>query len=235
MTAERWRMGLVCAVAAVAGALGGAWSSSRASAQPPAAVVTATQVNVVDGQGRLKAVLSGGDERGATSLSFYDPGGQLRMSLSTDSVGLPLIQMFTVQGAASVTIAQPGGMDGSIVVGDLDGPRATVATSQSAPIVALSGGGATPLLLQLQDETWPAVMLSAAQSQVRLQVGPDGTPAMTIYRDGRARAMIAVVENASFINLSDDARPRLVAGVAQNGRPSVNFLDEAGRLVRELP
>lgn len=235
MTGERVSMALVCAVAAAAGALGGAWSSQRASAQTPPAVLTATQVNIVDGQGRLKAVLAGEDERGATSLSLYDPGGQLRMRLSTDGAGLPLIQMFTVQGAASVTIAQPGGMDGSIVVGDLDGPRATVATGQGAPIVALSGRGATPLLLQLQDETWPAVMLSAAQSQVRLQVGPDGAPAMTIFRNGRARATIGVVENASFINLSDDARPRLVAGVAENGRPSVNFLDEAGRLVRELP
>ena len=57
------------------------------------AVVTATQVNLVDGAGRLRGVLAGSDPGGLASITLYDQTGQARSTMAVEPDGTPLIQL----------------------------------------------------------------------------------------------------------------------------------------------
>ena len=68
-----------------------------------------------------------------------------------------------------------------------------------------------------------------------MSVGSDEMPQLSISSAGQRRAVLTVAQDATVFNLSDGSRPRLVIGVAENGRPSVNFLDESGEIVFSAP
>ena len=50
-----------------------------------------------------------------------------------------------------------------------------------------------------------------------------------------ARLTLGVVQQAVVVNFSDASQTRLVMGVADNGRPSITFLNADGEVVQELP
>ena len=74
------------------------------------AAVTTTQLNVVDGDRQLRAVLSGQDEQSMTSLSFYDPGGQgrTRVALGVREQSAVLNMSDSAQARLVIGVAQNG-------------------------------------------------------------------------------------------------------------------------------
>jgi hypothetical protein len=60
-------------------------------------------------------------------------------------------------------------------------------------------------------------------------------PQLGLAAGGRLRALLTVAQDAVVLNLRDTERSRLVLGVANNGRPSVNFLNADGEIAVELP
>ena len=74
-------------------------ASSVQNANP----ITTTQINIVDGNGQLRAVLSGSDERRMTSLSFYDTSGQQRVMVGIDETSTPLFRLLDSSGNSRVS------------------------------------------------------------------------------------------------------------------------------------
>ncbi len=65
-----WMIGAMLLASLVGGAASNLFLTARLGAQGTD-VVTASQVNIVDREGRLRAVLAAEDEREMTSLAFY--------------------------------------------------------------------------------------------------------------------------------------------------------------------
>ena len=83
----------------------------------------------------------------------------------------------------------------------------------------------------------PVSCCSAARGQRSAvsTVDSGDTPLVTLYDDRRQRLTLGVVQQAVVVNFSDASQPRLVMGVADNGRPSINFLNANSEVVQELP
>ena len=74
------------------------------------------------------------------------------------------------------------------------------------------------------------------QPRASITVGDDGTPLVALNDDqGRGRVRIGVVQGAAVINMSDETQPRIVLGVESTGEPSLNFYDEGGQIVHQVP
>ena len=58
---------------------------------------------------------------------------------------------------------------------------------------------------------------------------------MTLHEEGQLRAAFGVQNKAAVLNMADDTQVRLVLGVAENGRPSISFLNSDGSIAEELP
>ena len=87
-----WMIGAMLGASLVGGAASNVLLTTRLAAQG-GDVVTASQVNLVDGSGRLTAVLSGSDERGLTALTFYGPDRSARVVLGIESDGTPALRL----------------------------------------------------------------------------------------------------------------------------------------------
>ena len=133
-----------------------------------------------------------------------------------------------VQGSAPV-VAITADADRRAILSGLSGDPALTFTdgAQTRAEVGLTAGGLPGLHL----------IGPAGQRQLSMTVDRDGQQALVTVRDagGRSRASVGVVQGATVINLSDEARTRVVMGVAPDGRASLSFLDEAGQIVRTLP
>ena len=229
-------------VAAMLGAsfLGGAAATvllgSGVQAQGAPQVVTTTQVNLVDGAGRLRGVLAGSDERGLASIAWYDGAGQVRSLSGIEPDGTPVVQLFGASGRPSL-VASVAGEDAMLVVGARGVGQALVGAVQGVPHVTLSDGARNRLQLRLGAGGLPRAVLTdaAGRESIALAVGSDDMPQLGLAAAGRLRALLTVAQNAAVLNLRDPERPRLVLGVAENGRPSVNFLNADGGLLMEIP
>ncbi len=220
----------------VGGALANLLMMGGVEAQGVAEVVTTTQLNLVDGTGRLRGTLSGSDERGLASLTFYDDQGRVRGVFGVDPGGTPVVELLDAQGQRRVLVTAEG--DEPLVVLGLENEgQGLFGVIQGAPMLTLGDGTQSRALLHLNAEGQPRLALTdgVGQQTAALHVGNDDMPQLTLSAAGRPRAVFGVVNDATVLNLADARQPRLAFGVAADGWPSVNFIDENGVIVSQLP
>ena len=220
-----------------AGLVGGLASMFLTSAvQAQADIVTARQVNLVDDSGHLRGVLSGRDERGLASLAFYDSQGQVRGVFGTQDDGTPVLRLLDNGGQLRL-VAEVQGESALLVVGERGGRNGMLASVGDTPVLSLTDRGRIRLQMQLADDGAPSLDLLTSQGQRGAGMIVDSSDAsvVTLYEAGASRVVLGVVQEAAVLNFSDSTRQRLVVGVAQNGRPSISFLNENGEVVQELP
>ena len=217
------------------GALGGMMMDARVGAQGPS-VVTTTQVNIVDASGQLRATLTGRDERGMAAVAFYDPTGQARAIFGLNGTGEPVMRMMTEAGESRL-VATVQRDDALVVAGDQDARAALVGSIEGRPLVSLGEGNRTRLRLQLGPGGAPFLGMYDGEGQqaASMVVDSSDSPFVTLYERGRARATLGVTQGAVLINLSDAEQPRIIAGVADDGRPSLTFLNPEGEVIQTLP
>lgn len=235
MRRQGWLVGAMLAASLVGGAMSNALLTARLGAQG-AGVVTASQVNIVDGAGRLRAILSGDDERGMASLAFYAPDGAFRGLVGIDADGHPVLR-FMDQGGATRILARVGREDGMVTVGDETARHALVGSQAGTPFLALSDGRRIPMQLTLGTQGQPRVNLFNRRGQpgIGMIVGADDAPFLSVFDPGGAqRVTLGTVQGATVVNLGDGTRTRMVLGVAENGRASVAFYDDEGGMEREI-
>ena len=150
---------------------------------------------------------------GTPVLELYDGAGQPRLSASVD-------------GETAMIVAGARG-EGQGYFGVIGG----------APQVTLRDGARNRLQLLLSASGRPRAFLADGSGRpgLDLSVGGDDMPRVGLAAAGQLRALLTVAQNAVVLNLRDTERSRLVLGVADNGRPSVNFLDDDGEVVVEIP
>ncbi len=235
MRRQGWLVAAMLAASAVGGAVSNVLLTARLDAQG-AGVVTASQVNIVDGSGQLRAILSGDDERDLASLAFYGPDGTFRGLVGVDADGHPILR-FTDPSGATRILATVRQADGMLTVGDETARHAVIGSQAGTPFVGLSDGRRIPMQLTLGDEGQPRVNLlnSRGQPGIGMVVGADDAPFLSLFDPGGSqRLALGTVQGAAVVNLTDGARPRLVLGVADNGRATVDFYDEAGEIERQV-
>ena len=235
MRRQGWLVGAMLAASVIGGALSNVLLTARLGAQG-AGVVTASQVNIVDGTGRLRAVLAGDDERGLASLAFYGPDGAFRGLVGVDADGHPFLRFTDAAGATRI-LATVREEDGMVTVGDETARSVLIGSQAGTPFVGLSAQGRIPMQLTLGDQGQPRVNLLNRRGQpgIGMVVGADDAPFLSVFDPGGAqRLTLGTVQGATVVNLGDGAGPRLVLGVADNGRASVAFYDDAGAIEREL-
>ena len=237
MTRERVLM--TCGML-VASFLGGAAATflfqGEVGAQGPQ-VVTTTQVNLVDDEGRLRGILSARDERGLASIAFYDADGQLRGLVGTREDGTPELR-FLGAGGESRLSAIVQGEDTLVVVGDEGNRNMALGYSGGTPVLSMAHAARSRLQMQLGPDGAPNVDLlsSGRQRGVSLAVDATDAPFVTLHdASGHQRIAMGVAQDSAVINVADSQRPRLVVGVAADGRPSVTVLDEGGQAVAIFP
>ena len=232
---QGWLVGAMLAASLIGGAVSNVLLTARLGAQG-AGVVTASQVNIVDGSGRLRAILSGDDERGLASLAFYAPDGAFRGLVGVDADGHPVLRFNDPDGATRLlaTVREENAM---VTVGDETARHALIGSQAGTPFVGLSDGRRIPLQLTLGDQGQPRVNLFNRRGQpgIGMVVGADDAPFLSVFDPtGSQRIALGTVQGSTVVNLTDGDRPRLVLGVAENGRATVDFYDEAGVLERQV-
>ena len=198
-------------------------------------VITTTQVNLVDSDGELRGVLSGEDEYGMSSIAFYDDQGQVRATFGIENSGSPVLRLNNQDGVDRLS-ARVVSEDARLIVGD-DKRQGQFALVSGMPVLSFAEEGINRVGVQMGQEGEPSLVLfgSEGHRSVSLSVDSNDTPLVTLYEKGRQRLSFGVVREAAVFNASDGDQTRLVMGVAQNGRPSINFLNENGEVIQELP
>ena len=230
-----WMIGAMLLASLVGGAASNLFLTARLGAQG-GDVVTASQINIVDREGRLRAVLAGEDERGMTSLAFYGPDGTVRGVVGADPDGTPVLRFNNPAGvgrlSASVRDDEP-----VITVGDEAARSVRIGSFDGTPIVGLVDRGRTRLQMTVGDQGTPRISLFNTDGQrgVGLVVAADDAPFLYLWdAAGAQRLAMGTVQGSTVVNLGDGTRPRLVLGVADNGRASVAFYDAEGALERDV-
>ena len=103
-------------------------AQGAAPAPPAPQVLTATQINLVDGAGRLRGVLGASDERGLASIAWYDDDGQVRSLSGIGQDGTPVVQLYDPSGQPRL-VASVDGETAMIVAGARGAGRAISAPS----------------------------------------------------------------------------------------------------------
>lgn len=236
MARERfWMVGAMLVASCVGGAATHLSMSGAVRAQGGPGVVTATQVNLVDGTGRLRGVLSGVDERGETSLTFYDGDGRIRGTFGVRADGSPLLHLYNPAGETQLE-ATVQGNDARIVVGAEAERHGLFGAVQGRPILTLRDGERGRLTSHLTGAGLPQLILTegTGQEAASLAVGGDDMPQLALTAAGRRRALLTTVGNGTVLNLGGAAGTRLAAGVAEDGAPSIIFLDGQGNFMASL-
>ncbi|MEE2964048.1 MAG: hypothetical protein VX427_07885 [Acidobacteriota bacterium] len=236
-----WMIGAMLGASLVGGAASNVLLTTRLAAQG-GDVVTASQVNLVDGSGRLTAVLSGSDERGLTALTFYGPDRSVRAVLGVESDGTPALRFADPAGAVQLS-ATVRGSDASVTVGDEAARSAVFGSLGGTPVLGLSHDGRARLQLELGTGGQPSLNLQGeptlnllgapGQRAIGLSVDADGAPFLSLYDpSGAPRLVMGAVQGTTVMNLGDGTRPRLVLGVTDQGEGTLGFYDAEGTLVR---
>ena len=204
-------------------------------AQGAGEVLTASQVNLVDATGRLRGTLAGSDESGRASLSFLDGTGQVRATLGVQSDGAPLMQLHGSRGETRL-LATLQGDDALLVVGAEGAPQGLFGAVRGTAMLTLGDGERSRMQLYMSPGGLPRVALADATGQeaVALSVGGDDMPRLALSIAGRPRVTVSATSDATALNLGDATATRLVAGVAEDGAPSMLFLDAAGEFMASL-
>ena len=232
---QGWLIGAMLVASMVGGAASSLLLTARLGAQG-ADVVNATQVNIIDSGGRLRAVLAAEDERGMTSLAFYGPNGSRRGLVGAEADGTPVLRFNNPAGVGRL-LARLQDDEPVIMVGDEAAPSVLIGSLGGTPIVDLSDRGRPRLRMTLGDQGDPRLSLfnAAGQRGVGLVVGADDAPFLYLFdAAGAQRLVMGTVQGSTVVNLGDGTRPRLVLGVADTGRASVAFYDAEGALERDV-
>ena len=124
-----------------------------------------------------------------------------------------------------------------ITVGDEAARSVLIGSFDGTPIVGLVDRGRTRLRMTVGDQGTPRISLfnTAGQRGVGLVVAADDAPFLYLWdAAGAQRLAMGTVQGSTVVNLGDGTRPRLVLGVADNGRASVAFYDAEGALERDV-
>ncbi len=230
-------IGVMALASFVGGAVADVVLAGRVQARAQVPIVTAQQLNLVDGAGRLRAILSADDERGLASLSLFDASGAVRALLAVAPNGLPQLRLYDETGSDPFAVTVESGGPVLEIRGGSD--RAVLlAAPNGVPVLSFLQEGQSLVELGINSRGSPRFGMYSQTGQPRASmiVGDDGSPLVTLYDDqGRGRVRIGVVQGASVINLADETQPRIVLGVASTGEPSLNFYDEAGQAVHRVP
>ena len=230
-----WTIGAMLAASFVGGAATHLSMAGGVQAQGAAGVVTATQVNLVDGAGRLRGVLAGSDPGGLASITLYDQAGRARSTFGVEPDGTPLLQLHDATGTTRL-LATVQGSDALVVAGEAGEGQGLFGAVQGRPIITLGDGARSRLQLHLTADGLPRVVLAdgTGQEAASLTVGSDDMPQLALSAAGRRRAALTAVGNATVLNLGGATGTRLVAGVADDGAPSIIFLDGQGSFMASL-
>jgi len=206
------------------------------SAQAGAGSITTEQITLVDRTGRIRGVLSAEDERGMTSLALFDGTGQRRAVLATGADGAPTLELYDQAQVLRIHAAIQGDAP-IVVVNGANDRRAMLSTLTGGPALSFAEGERNLVQLGLGTSGTPGLEMVGpmGQQQLSLIVDGEGQPVVTL-RDpnGRSRATVGVVQDATVINLADRTAARVVLGVAPDGSGSLTFLDENGPIY-EVP
>jgi len=199
-------------------------------------IVTTTQLNLVDRDGALRGVLSALNGNGMTSLSLSDSDGIERAVFGLERDGSPMFRL-NDSGGQDYLGARLSGQDSYFVIGNDRERHALFSSLAGTPLLSLADGGNRRVQLHLGIDGEPSLVFFDREGQrsVAITVDPSDTPLVTLYENGRSRLTFGVVQQAVVANFSDASQPRLVLGVAENGRPSINFINENGETEHELP
>lgn len=227
--------GMLLAAAFCGGALASLMLGTAAGAQG-AQALTVSQINLVDGGGGLRGVLSARDEQGQASLAFYDAGGQTRARLGVDPQGAPELELRNTAGQARLAAGVTGD-DALLIVGDERQAHGVLGAAAGVPLLSFGAGPEARMQLQMAADGRPSVVLAGADGQrsAALSMDSEDAPLLTLYHAGRARVTLGVVQDAAVINVSGPGQSRVVVGVAADGFPSVTLHDEAGEAVGAIP
>ena len=227
--------GMLLAAAFCGGALASLLLGAPARAQG-GETVTASQVNLVDGGGALRGVLSARDDRGQASLAFYDADGRTRARLGVDPQGDPALELSNTAGEARLAAAVTRD-DALLTVGDERQAHGVLGAAAGVPLLSFGDGRQARMQLQMGEDGRPSVVLAGADGQRSAALSMDGgdAPLLTLYHAGRARVTLGVVQEQAVINVSGPGQSRVVVGVAADGYPSVTLYDDAGEAVGSIP
>ena len=170
------------------------------------------------------------------SLTFYDDFGQVRSLVGLQPDGTPVIRLLDSSGQARL-FATVQGDDAVAVLGADTGPQVMVGSIQGSTLIRLGEQTENRLQFQVTPTGLPRVALSdhTGNEALSLSVAANAAPEVALSTEGRSRAVMTVAEGATLLNLYDSDQPRLVLGVAENGRPSVSFLNQNGESTDEVP
>jgi hypothetical protein len=230
-----WMVAAMLVASFVGGAATHLSMAGTVSAQGGAGVVTATQVNLVDGAGRLRGVLAGSDPGGLTSITLYDQAGLARSTFAVEPDGTPVLQLHGPGGEPRLQ-ATVQGNDAMIVAGAEAEGQGLFGAVQGRPIMTLGDGSRVRLQLHLTSDGLPRMVLAESNGReaASVAVGSDDMPQLALTAAGRRRAVLTAVGNATVLNLGGAAGTRLVAGVSEDGAPSIIFLDGQGNFMASL-
>ena len=230
-----WMVAAMLVASFVGGALTHLSMAGTVRAQGGAGVVTATQVNLVDGAGRLRGVLAGSDPGGLASITLYDQAGRARNTFAVEPDGTPVIQLHGPGGETRLR-ATVQGSDALIVAGPEAEGQGLFGAIQGRPIMTLGDGARSRLQLHLTAEGLPRLALAdgAGQEAASLTIGGDDMPQLALSAAARRRAVLTTVGGATVLNLGGSAGTRLAVGVADDGAPSIVFLDRQGAFMASL-
>ena len=230
-----WMVAAMLVASFVGGAATHLSMAGTVRAQGGAGVVTTTQVNLVDGAGRLRGVLAGSDPGGLASITLYDQAGRARNTFAVEPDGTPVIQLHGPGGETRLR-ATVQGNDALIVAGPEAEGQGLFGAVQGRPIMTLGDGARSRLQLHLTAEGLPRLALAdgAGQEAASLTVGGDDMPQLALSAAARRRAVLTTVGGATVLNLGGSAGTRLAVGVADDGAPSIVFLDGQGAFMASL-
>lgn len=228
-------MGGVLMVSFCGGALANFLLDAGVEAQGPQAVTT-TQVNLVDTNGVLRAALTAQDERDLPSLTFYDQTGRGRGVFGVEETGTPFFRLLNPAGDERLS-ARVNQDDALLIVGDERRTHGVLASTSDVPVLSFADGRRSRAQLQIGEGGSPSLIFFGAggQRSVAVTVDDTDTPTLTFYGNNRPQVTLGIVQEAAVLNMTGPEQSRLVIGVADNGRPSVTFVNDAGEVVAELP
>lgn len=229
-------IGLILLASFVGGASTNLLMMERVQAQGGSDVVTVSQLNVVDRGGNLRGLLTGSDERGLASLTFYDDAGRERGLFGVDANGMPVVR-FMDPGGQTRLLATVRGEDAVVVAGPEGATQGLFGLVQGNPMISLGDGARGRMQLHLTPNGLPRMALAdaAGEEAVSLTVGSADMPQITLSANGQPRAIMTVAQNATLLNLYDASQTRLIVAVAGDGQPSVSFLDQNGDIESMVP
>ena len=230
-------IGVIALASFVGGAVADGMLTGRVQARAQTPIVTAQQLNLVDGAGRLRAILSAEDERGLVSLSLFDASGAVRALLAVAPNGAPQLRLYDEAGSDPFAVTVESGGAVLEIRGESD-RAALLGAPNGVPVLSFLQEGQSRVELGVNSSGSPrfGMFSQTGQRRASMSVGDDGTPLVTLYDDqARGRVLIGVVQGAAVINMADETRPRVVLGVESTGEPSLNFYDEGGQIVHQVP